>query len=207
MSNRQIIDSSTSEFWEKAYQSADMAWDLGEPTPVFNQWINSERNTLSICVLGAGNGWDALNFAKKGHHVTAVDFAFSAIQNMSQMAEILGVELDLLHSNIFDIGKSYHNAFDIVLEYTCYCAIDPRRRIDYVNLVDCILKPEGRLVALFFPLDKALNDDGPPFGVNLNSTLNLFSKKFTLYKKETPHLSIERRIGREMFVIFNKNGN
>ena len=97
MSNRQIIDSSTSEFLEKAYQSADMAWDLGEPTPVFNQWINSERNTLSICVLGAGNGWDALNFAKKGHHVTAVDFAFSAIQNMSQMAEILGVELDLLH--------------------------------------------------------------------------------------------------------------
>jgi len=207
MTIRQTIDSSTSEYWEKAYQSSDMTWDLGEPTPVFNQWINSERNTLSICVLGAGNGWDALNFAKKGHHVTAVDFALSAIQNMRQMAEKLGVELELLHSDIFNIGKLYHNVFDIVLEYTCYCAIDPDRRIDYVNLVDCILKPEGRLVALFFPLDKELNDDGPPFGVNLNSTLNLFSKKFTLNKKELPNLSIERRIGREMFVILNKNGN
>ena len=184
-----------------------MSWDLGEPTPVFNQWINSERNKLSICILGAGNGWDALNFAKKGHHVTAVDFAFSAIQNMRKMAEILGVKLDLLYSDIFNIGKSYHDAFDIVLEYTCYCAIQPDRRIDYVNLVNCILKPEGRLVALFFPLDKELNDDGPPFGVNLNSTLNLFSKKFTLNKKEIPNLSIERRIGREIFVVLNKNEN
>ncbi len=207
MTNRNKIDPSKPEYWEKAYQSADMTWDLGEPTPVFNQWINSERNTLSICVLGAGNGWDALNFAKKGHHVTAVDFAFSAIKNMRQMAEILAVELDLLHSDIFNIGKSYHDAFDIVLEYTCYCAIDPGRRIDYINLVDRILKPEGRLVALFFPLDKELNDDGPPFGVNLNSTLNMFSKKFTLNKKEIPNLSIKRRIGREMFVILNKSGN
>ena len=207
MTIRQTIDSSTSEYWEKAYQSADMTWDLGEPTPVFNQWINSERNTLSICVLGAGNGWDALNFAKKGHHVTAVDFADSAIKNMRKMAEILSVELNLLHSDIFNIGKSYHDAFDIVLEYTCFCAIDPDRRIDYINLVDRILKPKGRLVALFFPLDKELNDEGPPFGVDLNKTLNLFSKNFTLNKKEIPNLSIERRIGREMFVILNKNGN
>ncbi len=34
MNYREIIDSSTSEYWEKAYQSADMTWDLGEPTPV-----------------------------------------------------------------------------------------------------------------------------------------------------------------------------
>jgi SAM-dependent methyltransferase len=126
---------------------------------------------------------------------------------MSQMAEKLGVALDLLHSDIFNISKSYHDAFDIVLEYTCYCAIDPDRRIDYVNLVDCILKPGGRLVALFFPLDKELNDDGPPFGVDFHTTLDLFLKKFTLNKKEIPKLSIERRIGREIFVIFNKNGN
>ena len=207
MTIRHAINSSTSNYWEQAYQSGDMAWDLGGPTPIFNQWINSERNTLSICILGAGNGWDALNFAKKGHHITAVDFAYSAIKNMTKMAEKLDVELNILYSDIFNIGKLYHNAFDVVLEYTCYCAIDPGRRIDYVDLVDRILKPEGRLVALFFPLDKELNYDGPPFGVNLSSTLKLFSKKFTINKKEIPNLSIERRIGREMFVILNKNAS
>ena len=183
-----------------------MPWDLGEPTPVFNQWINSEGNTLSICILGAGNGWDALNFAEKGHDVTAVDFSFTAIENMRKISHKRGIDINILHSDIFNIGKSYNAAFDIVLEYTCYCAIDPDRRIDYVNLVDRILKPAGRLVALFFPLGKELNNEGPPFLVDLNSTLNLFSKIFYLNKKEIPKLSIERRIGREMFVILNKNG-
>ena len=75
-----------------------------------------------------------------------------------------------------------------------------------INTLNRILKPEGKLVALFFPLDKELNDDGPPFGIDLKSTLSLFSKHFTVDKKEIPNLSIERRIGREMFLILNKNG-
>ena len=202
-----VINSSTPKYWEKAYQSDDIGWDLGGPTPVFNQWINSQKDILSICILGAGNGWDALNFAEKGHDVTAVDFADSAIENMRNMTEKLGVALNVVHSDIFDLEKIYHTAFDIVLEYTCYCAIDPDRRTDYVNIVHHILKPEGKLVALFFPLDKELNDDGPPFGIDLKSTLSLFSKHFTVDKKEIPNLSIESRIGREMFLILNKNGN
>ena len=71
------INSSTSKYWEKAYQSGEIGWDLGRPTPVFNKWINSQIKPLSICILGAGNGWDALDFAKKGHTVTAVEFAIS----------------------------------------------------------------------------------------------------------------------------------
>ena len=167
MTKIQTIQSSTPEYWEKAYQSGDMGWDLGGPTPVFNQWINSQKDLLSICILGAGNGWDALNFAAKGHDITAVDFAFSAIENMRNAAEKWEVELKLVHSDIFDIGKIYHGIFDIVLEYTCYCAINPDKRIDYVKIVNRILKPAGKFVALFYPIDKELTDDGPPVGVDI----------------------------------------
>ena len=55
--------------------------------------------------------------------------------------------------------------------------------------------------------DKDINDDGPPFAVDLDSTISLFSKYFILDKKEIPSLSIERRNGREVFVIFKKKGN
>ena len=202
------IGCSTSEYWEKIYRSGETSWDLGQPTPIFNQWIeNSAKKNMSICILGAGNGWDALNISNKGHDVTAVDFAASAIYNMRKMADKLDVNLNLVHSDIFDIGKIYHADFDIVLEYTCYCAIDLDRRTDYVNLVNRILKPDGKLVALFFPLDTDLNNDYPPFGIDLKSTLKLFSKHFTVDVKEIPKLSIERRKGREIFVILNKNGN
>ena len=74
-------------------------------------------------------------------------------------------------------------------------------------MVSHILKPEGELVGLLFPIDKDPNDDGPPFGVDLNTTILLFSRYMRLIKKETSELSIERRKGREVFVIFRKDGN
>ena len=60
---------------------------------------------------------------------------------------------------------------------------------------------------LLFPIYKDLNDDGPPFGVDLNATILLFLRNMRLIKKEIPQLSIERRKGREVFVIFRKDGN
>ena len=36
----ETINSSNPEYWEKAYQSGDIGWDLGGQTPIFNQWIN-----------------------------------------------------------------------------------------------------------------------------------------------------------------------
>ena len=146
-----MLNSSAPEYWENAYKTGDMAWDIGGPTPIFSQWINMQNNPLSICVLGAGNGWDALNFAEKGHNVTAVDFAESAIKNIRIGAEELGVKINLLHLDIFDLGNLYPTSYDIVLEYTCYCAIDPTRRNDYINIVNLILKQDGKFVAIFFP--------------------------------------------------------
>ena len=207
MKDSQSINSSMPEYWEKSYQSGEMGWDLGGPTPIFDDWIQSQENSLSICILGAGNGWDAINFAEKGHNVTAVDFAESAIDNMQTSAQNKDIQINLIHSDIFDLCKLFNQSFDIVLEYTCFCAIDPARRMDYVRMTNKILKPDGKLVAVLFPIDKDTNDNGPPFAVDLDSTISLFSKYFILDIKEIPSLSIERRKGRELFVIFKKNGN
>jgi len=43
--------------------------------------------------------------------------------------------------------------------------------------------------------------------VDLNATILLFSRYMNLIKKEIPKLSIERRKGREIFIIFRKDGN
>ncbi|MBC8312308.1 MAG: methyltransferase domain-containing protein [Candidatus Marinimicrobia bacterium] len=201
------INSSMPEYWENSYKSGEMGWDVGCPTPIFTNWINAQTNPLSICILGAGNGWDALHFAEKGHRVTAVDFAESAVLNMKASAEKRGLKLDIIHADIFDLDKLFTNTFDIILEYTCFCAIDPAQRDDYIRIVNHLLNPSGKFVGLLFPIDKELNDDGPPYGVDINTTLESFAKYFTLVKKEMPTLSIERRKGREIFVILKKNGN
>lgn len=201
------IDSSKPEYWEKSYKSGEMGWDIGGPTPIFTNWINSQTEPQSICILGAGNGWDALYFAELGHRVTAVDFAESAVINMKDSAAKRGLKLDILHVDIFELDKIFSNSFDIVLEYTCFCAIDPEKRNDYIHLVNHLLNPSGNFVGLLFPIDKDINDDGPPYGVDINTTLKSFAKYFTLVKKEMSTLSIERRKGREIFIILKKNGN
>ena len=78
--------------------------------------------------------------------------------------------------------------------------------MEYIQMTHKILKPNVKLISLLFPIDKDLNDDGQPYGIDLDSTITLFSKYFTLITKEISELSIERRKGREIFVIFKKNG-
>ena len=87
MKDIQSITSSMPEYWENFYKSGDMGWDLGEPTPIFDNWITSQTGPLSICIFGAGNGWDAINLAKKGHNVTVVDFAKQPIERMKLEAK------------------------------------------------------------------------------------------------------------------------
>ena len=99
------------EYWENSYKSGVMSWDLGGPTPIFDDWIKSQINSLSICILGAGNGWDAINFAEKGHNVTAVDFAESAINNMHTYAQEKRVQINIIHSDIFGLGKLFSHTF------------------------------------------------------------------------------------------------
>jgi len=194
------------EYWEKSYQVGDIGWDLGRPTPVFREWIKSESTSLNICILGAGNGWDAIHLSEKGHKVTAVDFAPSAIKNMSAKARKKRVTIDILHSDIFEINNNYFGKFDVVLEYTCFCAIDPVQRNKYIQLVQNLLKPKGRYVALLFPTDKVPAEGGPPFAVNIDKTLKQYGHSFSVVKREVSPFSVRPRKGREEFVILLKDG-
>ena len=193
------------EYWERSYQSGEMGWDLGGYTPIFNQWINRCKKPLSVCVLGAGNGWDAINIARKGHYVTAVDFAESAIKNMKIAVGKSDYEIDIRYMDIFNLHQVYSNHFDVVLEYTCFCAIDPCKRRDYLKMVKHILKPGGKMVGLLFPTDKDPSEGGPPFAVQLEPTIDLISEYLSLIIQEIPSISVASRVGREIFVIFRKN--
>ena len=69
--------------------------------------------------------------------------------NISNNMSLFEYWLIILITNVmFEKDRSliYPSFFDIVLEYTCYCAIDPIRRTDYVNIVDRILKHNGKFI-------------------------------------------------------------
>ena len=61
-------DINKSSFWEQRYDKGEIGWDLGEETPVFTA-ISEKLKPGKVCILGCGNGYDAISFSKKGSSI------------------------------------------------------------------------------------------------------------------------------------------
>jgi len=195
-----------SQFWEDIYLENDTGWDLKGVTPVFDS-ISNELIKGKVCIVGCGRGYDAIMFAKKGFDVTAVDFAPTPISELNKLAIEKSVTITTVQDDIFSLVGKYPDTFDYVIEQTCFCAIHPNRRKEYEILVRTILKPGGKLVGLWFPLDKSQEEGGPPWGTTIDEVKSTFNSGWKIEKEEFPSQSVEPRKGREKLIIFKKSIN
>ena len=191
------------QFWEDIYLDDDAGWDLGGVTPVFDD-IADQLSRGKVCIVGCGKGYDAVMFAQKGFEVTAVDFAPSAVIALETISNKENVNIQILQSDIFALTPEYDSVFDYVIEQTCFCAVNPQRRQDYERLVYKILKPGGKLIGLWFPLDKTIEDEGPPWGITIDEVKSIFKNGWIIEREEFPEISIQPRKNREKLIIFGK---
>jgi methyl halide transferase len=191
------------EYWENIYLNNDTGWDLGIPTPVFEK-ISSEITTGKVIILGCGRGYDAVMFAKKGFEVTAVDFSPSAINYLKNIADCQSILVNTIQEDIFFLKEKFKGYFDYVIEQTCFCAIDPTRRVEYEALVKTILNDNGKLIGLWYPIGKLLSEGGPPWGISVSEIKSTFKKGWSVVKENYPKLSIEKRKNKEKLIIFKK---
>jgi len=196
----------SSKFWENIYLAGDTGWDLGGPTPVF-QKLSETMSPGKICILGCGKGYDAIEFSQKGFEVTAVDFSKTAVYSLKTLALAKNVAVNVIQDNIFSLIPKYRNSFDYILEQTCFCAINPNRRIEYEKLVYSLLKYSGKLIGLWFPLDKSLEEGGPPYGTKVDEVKSIFSNPWKIEVDKFSKLSIKSRKEREKLIIFKKENN
>jgi SAM-dependent methyltransferase len=157
-----------------------------------------------MIVLGAGRGHDAREFSRHGFEVTAVDFSSYAVEQMRKLVDP-HAPIDILQHDIFTLPVELNHSFDYLLEYTCFCAIDPKRRAEYADVVNRLLKPNGIYIDLAFPLDG--RKGGPPYAVTESEIFNLFeSHGFKLLSREKPADSVKPRRHAEELFIFQKDG-
>ena len=195
-----------SQFWEDIYLENDTGWDLKGVTPVFNS-ISNELIKGKVCIVGCGRGYDAIMFAKKGFDVTAVDFAPTPISELNKLAIEKSVTITTVQDDIFSLLGKFPDTFDYVIEQTCFCAIHPNRRKEYEILVRTILKPGGKLIGLWFPLDKSPEEGGPPWGTTIDEVKSIFNSGWEIEKEKFPSQSVQPRKGREKLIIFKKSVN
>jgi len=198
-----MFETGSAEFWGEVYRRGQTGWDLGGPTPVFRALAEQgEFPPGKMIVLGAGRGHDARLFARHGFEVTAVDFVPEAAREMQRLAEP-DAPVVVLQADLFDLDPALDGKFDYLLEYVCYCAIDPGRRGDYADTVARLLKPGGTYLALAFPIGTF--DGGPPFAVDPDELVDLLARRgLELVRREWPDESVEQRRGREELVVMVK---
>lgn len=196
-------DVSSPSFWEDNYRSGRTGWDLGMPTPVFQRLADSgEFPPGKMLVICAGRGYDARMFARLGFEVTAVDFAEEAVQEMLALNDP-ETSMEVIQADLFDLPAFMKAEFDYILEYTCFCAIDPGRRAEYINSVTSLLKPGGIYIALAFPIGGRTG--GPPFVVTPDELVDPLNELgFELVSREIPGDSVPGREGIEELLILKK---
>lgn len=189
--------------WESDYLRKTDGWDLGSATPTFKYLASSGRfKPGRMIVPGAGRGHDAREFARHGFQVTAVDFSPYVVSEMNRLADPQA-PVEILQHDIFALPRGLDDSFDFALEYTCFCAIDPKRRAEYADLITRLLKPGGVYIDLAFPLDG--RSGGPPFAVKDSELLDLYQERgFRLLDREKPVNSVSQRRGAEELFIFKK---
>ncbi|NJK33555.1 MAG: methyltransferase domain-containing protein [Oscillatoriales cyanobacterium SM2_2_1] len=192
------------DYWEQRYQAGSDRWDIGQAAPPFRviaQAFQKQQTSGTMAVLGCGRGYDALLFAEAGLTVTGFDFSPTAIRQARALAQQQGLAITYVQRDIFTLNTEFHQHFDYVLEHTCFCAIAPNQRQDYVTLVHHILRPGGRLIALFFTHNRP---GGPPYGCQVAELSSRFSPKFDLISLDLAPNSIPSRQGEEHLAIFQR---
>lgn len=205
MMNDPLVD------WEQCYREGTTPWDKGAPHPELEA-VLAEGGTLlaadeiatRVLVPGCGLGHDVRAIASHfaGARVTGLDIAPSALAGArARTADLANVEI--VGRDLFDPPAEWHGSFDTVFEHTCLSALHPSRRDDYRELIRRLLRPAGRLVAVFFiNPDMDPGEEGPPFGIGREELDVLFGQGFELLDSRFPIATYPGREQREEWRVY-----
>lgn len=197
--------------WEKHYVDGRTPWEKGEPAPALVQALEKSPLTGRILAPGCGLGHDvrAVAAASPDAEIIGLDVAPSALE-MAEKFPKVGNESYFL-GDLFQLPPDMVGSFDWIWEHTCFCAIDPSMRDDYVTAVSGALKEDGHLFGVFFldPYDEdhREEDNRPPFGTSVEELKERFESTFEITQSWEPDVAYPGREGLEWMMIMGKNAN
>jgi SAM-dependent methyltransferase len=188
-------------FWETKWQQGQTGWDLKGVSPAIKVYIDQLTNkNLRILIPGCGNAYEAEYLLQQGfNQVSIIDIAPTLTQHLSTKLNEF-IKADKLHVFCDDFFE--HKAqYDLIIEQTFFCAINPKLRADYAKQMHELLSPNGKLVGLLFNTNF---DGGPPFGGNVTEYETYFKPYFKHINFMPSVNSITPRVGKEVWIEIEK---
>ena len=202
MNNNNISDNNgkvlNAQYWETQYQNKNIGWDLGGISPALKIYIDNLKNKSSaVLIPGCGNTYEAEYLIEQGFtNITVIDIAPTLILNLrekfnsnSNIAIILG--------DFFE----HQGHYDIIIEQTFFCALEPALRQNYARKMNELLTTDGILFGLLF---NRQFDMGPPFGGSQEEYRSIFQNEFNVLQLELCLNSAAPRANTELFIELKK---
>ncbi|WP_339877165.1 SAM-dependent methyltransferase [uncultured Algoriphagus sp.] len=188
------------DYWTDRYSSGKTIWDIGFASPPLVQYLDQiENKDIRVMIPGAGSGYEAVYALQTGFtdfHI--LDFSKSPLERFVASNPEFPMN-HVHHENFF----KHEGLYDLILEQTFFCALDPSLRIMYAKKMQELLKQNGKLVGVWF--DRDFDLDGPPFGGEAKEYKDLFEKYFEIKTIAPCYNSISERLGSEVFLILENS--
>lgn len=183
------------QFWTDRYKQNQTGWDVGAITTPIKQYLDQfHQKEVKILIPGAGNAYEAKYAFENGfQNIFVLDISAYPLERFKKSCPSFP-DGQLLQQDFFEHEGNY----DLIIEQTFFCALDPKLRKDYVEKMYSLLKPGGKLVGVLFGIE--FSHDGPPFGGTKELYMPIFQQKFSNVTLEPCINSIVPRNGSELFL-------
>ncbi|MFV0164162.1 TPMT family class I SAM-dependent methyltransferase [Empedobacter falsenii] len=186
-------------FWNDKYINNQTGWDLKSPSTPLKAYIDQlEDKNIRILIPGCGNAYEAVYLLEKGFtNITLIDIAEIVVEKIKEKFKD-NPHIKVLYKDFFELDDQ----FDLILEQTFFCALNPELRQKYSIKMIQLLTENGKLVGVLFNRD--FGNDTPPFGGNKAEYHTYFNDYFDFKVMEECYNSIPPRAGNELFINLKK---
>lgn len=187
------------QYWERRWEEHQTGWDIGSAsTPLVQYFEQLTDKSITILIPGCGNAYEAEVLIEMGFKNTfVIDISKKALESFKERLPNFPIA-NMFCEDFFSHQKQY----DLILEQTFFCALNPNLREKYCLKASSLLKDNGRLVGVLF--NEELFTDHPPFGGFKKDYLPTFENHFDIATFEECYNSIKPRANRELFINVRK---
>lgn len=189
------MDNLNAQYWQQRYRDGYTGWDIGHISGAMRHIIDQlpeEAKDLQILIPGGGNGYEVAYLWNKGFkNVWLLDWALAPLEEFQNRHPDFPPS-QLIHLDFFALTGEY----DLILEQTFFCALNPDKRKDYVHKMNSLLSKEGILRGVLFQVP--MFPDRPPFGGSVEEYRSLFGEIFEVVFFQDCAYSEPARLGTEV---------
>ncbi|CAN6297081.1 unnamed protein product [Urochloa humidicola] len=156
---RQLIGGRQQEYspdgWSRCWEEGVTPWDLGQPTPAVVELVKSGTlpgGGATVLVPGCGAGYDVVALSGSGRFVIGLDICETAVAKATKWSAAAAPAGD--NGSLFTFVSADFftweppELFDLIFDYTFFCAFHPSMRPAWAKRMADLLKPDGELITL-----------------------------------------------------------